>query len=308
MEQDYQKKYLRKYLWLIDTINRAKRISYNELNEKWLETEMSGGADLSKRSLHNWINAIQETFQINIKNDRKGKYCYSIDNEEELRKDTTTSWLVDTFSVSNLLLDSRIIKDRIVLEHVPSGQEYLSDIIEAMKGNRVINITYNNYWKGEERTYDLDPFCVKLFRQRWYMVARNPYFEGNNIRIYSLDRIKGLSKTDKTFKLPKDWDAADFFAFNYGIIAGDGTKAETVKLKVNAGQANYLRDLPLHSSQEEERNDEYSIFSLYLCPTYDFEQELLSQGDNIEVLEPQWLREEMADKIRRMLNKYENEK
>ena len=301
--------HLRKYLWLIDTIDRAgdKRISYNDLNEKWLETDMSGGLDLPKRSLQNWMNAIREIFQINIKNDRRGKYCYYIDNADKFRKDTTTVWLIDTFSVSNLLLDSRVIKDRIILESVPSGQEYLSGIIEAMKGNRVINITYCKYGNGEEKSYNLEPFCVKLFRQRWYMVARNPYYDENNIRIYALDRIKGLSATDKTFKMPKDWDSAAFFAFNYGIIAGGDIKPERVKLKVNAGQANYLRDLPLHSSQEEvERTDEYSIFSLFLRPTFDFEQELLSQGDYLEVLEPQWLREKIADTIKRMLEKYTN--
>ena len=303
MEQEY----LRKYLWLIDTINRAGRISYNDLNEQWLETDLSGGLDLPKRSLQNWMKAIREIFQIDIMNDRRGKYCYYIGNADKLSKDTTTAWLIDTFSVSNLLLDSRVIKDRIVLESIPSGQEYLSGIIEAMKGNRVINITYYSYWKGEECSFDVYPFCVKLFRQRWYMVALNPYHDENNIRIYALDRIKGMSVTDKTFKMPKDWDSAAFFACNYGIIAGGDIEPERVRLKVNASQANYLRDLPLHSSQEEvERTDEYSIFSLFLRLTFDFEQELLSQGNYLEVLEPQWLREKMADTIKRMLEKYTN--
>lgn len=301
MEQEY----LRKHLWLIDTINRKGHISYNDLNEKWLETDMSEGLDLPKRSLQNWMKAIRETFQIDIVNEGRGKYCYYIGNADKLSKDTTTAWLIDTFSVSNLLLDSRIIKDRILLENVPSGQEYLQDIIEAMKSNRVINITYRSYGTEVGRSYDVEPYCLKLFKQRWYMAARNPYYGDEGMCIYSLDRIWTLAVKDETFKMQRGWDAAKFFAKYYGVIVNDETNSETVKLKVDARQANYLRDLPLHLSQEEEEsNKEYSIFSYYLAPTYDFVQELLSHRDDVEVLSPQWLREEMAEIIERMLNKY----
>ena len=74
---------------------------------------------------------------------------------------------------------------------------------------------------------------------------------------------------------------------------------------MSAGQANYLRSLPLHSTQKEiERSGEFSIFQLHLCPEFDFKQEVLSMGEDIEVLEPVWLRKEIAGKIKRMWNKY----
>ena len=79
----------------------------------------------------------------------------------------------------------------------------------------------------------------------------------------------------------------------------------TTKLKLSASQANYLRSLPIHSTQKEiERSSEYSIFKMHLCPEFDFQMEVLSMGEDIEVLEPLWLREEIACKIKRMLNKY----
>jgi predicted DNA-binding transcriptional regulator YafY len=74
---------------------------------------------------------------------------------------------------------------------------------------------------------------------------------------------------------------------------------------VSARQANYLRSLPLHHSQQEiESTTEYSIFQLTLRPTYDFQQEILKNGDEIEVLEPLWLRNKITDKIKGMWNKY----
>ena len=82
---------------------------------------------------------------------------------------------------------------------------------------------------------------------------------------------------------------------------------EKVRLKVSSGQANYLRSLPLHKTQKEvERNDEYSIFELRIRPEFDFQQEILSQIPDVEVLEPTWLRDEIVEKVDEMWNTYKN--
>ena len=171
----------------------------------------------------------------------------------------------------------------------------------------MLNMTYHSCWKDEENNFDVQPYCVKLFRQRWYMVARSTYsyYYEKGPRIYALDRINDLHETEEKFEMPKDWTAKDFFEDCFGIIADRSVKPQAVKLKVVAGQANYIRDLKIHESQEEtERNEEYSIFTYYLRPAFDFQQELLWNGEDIEVLEPEWLRKEIAGKIKRMWNKY----
>jgi predicted DNA-binding transcriptional regulator YafY len=247
-------------------------------------------------------------FGINIVNENRGEYRYYIENVEDISKNGLRSWLYNTFCVSNALANSQSIKDRILLEFVPSGQKYLQPIIEAMKENRVVNITYHSYWKDEENNFDVQPYCVKLFRQRWYMVARSTYtyYYEKGPRIYSLDRIQHLHTTDETFELPKDWSAEEYFDGCFGIIADQRIKPQDVRLKVSAGQANYIRDLKIHDSQEEiEKNEEYSIFKYHLRPSFDFMQEILWNGEDMEVLEPEWLRKEMAGKIKRMCNKYE---
>ena len=85
----------------------------------------------------------------------------------------------------------------------------------------------------------------------------------------------------------------------------DDTPIESIRLKVNAYQANYLRALPLHSSQHElKRTEEYSIFSLRVRPTFDFKQKILSLGSTVEVLQPESLRADMRGEIQEMMNKY----
>ena len=300
-----------KYVWVIDTIYRVGKISFKELNQRWLNNEISEGVEIPKRTFDNWRYAIQDIFGLIIGNESKGDYRYYIMNEEDISRNGLRSWLYSAFCVSNALAGSQSVKDRILLEYVPSGQEYLQTIIEAMKENRILNISYRSYRKNEENNFDVEPFCVKLFHQRWYLVACGTYayYQQKWPRIYALDRITFIGKTDKAFKMPEGWSGKEFFENCFGIIAGDGTKVECIKLKVSAGQANYIRDLKLHASQQEiERNTEYSIFTCYLRPTYDFQQELLWHGEDMEVLEPLWLRKEMAERTKKIWEKYNKDK
>ena len=152
-----------KYVWVIDTIYQAGMISFEELNKKWLlDKEISRGLDIPKRTFDHWKSAIADMFGLHIENEGRGEYRYYIINEEDISKNGLRSWLYNTFCVSNALAGSQSIKDRILLEYVPSGQNYLQSIIKAMKENRVLNITYHDYNKDEDNSFDVHPYCVKL--------------------------------------------------------------------------------------------------------------------------------------------------
>ena len=292
------KNLLNKYVWLVDTIYKAKRISFDEINLRWLDNDMSEGKPLALRTFHKWRIAIEEMFGLIIENEQGGKYRYYIQNADELKNGSMRSWLFNTMTVSNLMMDNVSIKDKVLFEEIPDGEQYLPTILEALKKNVVLGMTYKSFSRDEENTFEVEPLCLKAFKQRWYLVARSPYYD--MIMIYALDRVHWLELKDKNFKYPKDFIPEEFFNDCFGIIADQKIDAETVKIKVSAGQANYLRTLTLHQSQQEiERTDEYSIFTVYLRPTFDFRQEILSQGSDIEVLSPKWFRDEVADACRR---------
>jgi hypothetical protein len=298
---------LNKYVWLVDTIYKAKRISYEDINRKWVDNDMSEGKPLPLRTFHKWRIAIEEMFGLVIENEQGGQYRYFIQNADELKNGSMRSWLFNTLTVSNLMLESVSIKDKILFEEIPDGEQYLPTIIEALKKNMVLEMTYQSYWRDEGNTFEVEPYCIKAFKQRWYLVARSPYYD--KVMIYALDRVYQLKPTTESFKYPEDFVPEEFFEDCFGIIADKDYNVETVKLKVVAGQANYLRSLPLHPSQHEiEQNDEYSIFTVRLRPTFDFRQEILSMGSDIEVLSPKWFREEVAEISKHMWNKYKYDK
>jgi predicted DNA-binding transcriptional regulator YafY len=264
---------------------------------------LSEGLEIPRRTFHTWKNAVEDMFGLVIMCDKSDGDRYYIENREVLEDDGLQRWLLSTMSVNNTLLENKALSDRILLESIPSGQDFLATVMEAMKKNRLLEITYKGFWSEHEHTFPVAPYCVKLFRQRWYLVGNS--VNEDKIRIYSLDRVLEAKLTEESFKYPKDFSPEVYFQDCFGIIRDDETEVETVKLKVNADQSNYLRSLPLHSSQEEiETNDDYSIFTLQVRPTFDFQQELLWNGDALEVLEPKWLRKEIAGVVKRMWNNY----
>ncbi len=301
------KNLLNKYVWLVDTIYKAKRITYEEICQRWLDNDMSEGKPLPLRTFHKWRIAIEEMFGLIIENEQGGRYRYYIQNADELRSGSMRSWLFNTLTVSNLMMENVSIKDKVLFEEIPDGEQFLPTILEALKKNQVLGMTYQSYSRDEENTFEVEPLCLKAFKQRWYLVARSPYYD--KIMIYALDRVHWLEEKDKSFKYPKDFIPEEFFEDCFGIISDQKVDVETIKIKVSAGQANYLRSLTLHQTQKEiERTDEYSIFTVRLRPTFDFRQEILSQGSDIEVLEPKWFRDEVAEISKHMWYKYKDDK
>ena len=304
------KNLLNKYVWLVETIYKAKKITFEEINEKWMDEEQ--GYDektktikpLSLRTFHKWRQNIEQMFGLIIENEKGGQYHYYIQNADDLKDESSLrSWLFRTLSVSNMMLDSVCIKDKILLEEVHDGREYLPVILESLKKNIVLKMTYQSFCRDEANTFEMEPYCLKAFKQRWYLAGRSPYYD--RIMIYALDRIHQLDLTDHSFEYPKDFKAENYFDDCFGIIADQNCDVETVKLKVSAGQAKYLNSLTLHGTQKEiERTDEYSIFTVKLRPTFDFQQEILSMGSDIEVLSPKWFREDTAERVKAMWNKY----
>ena len=297
-----------KLVWIVETIYKARKITFEELNRLWMDNiDLSGGEEMLKRTFHKWKWNIFDTFGLIIECEKSAPYRYYIENVDDIKSGGIENWLLSTYSVSNTLIESKSIKDRILLDNVPSGREYLEPILEAMKKNRFVHITYNNYLRDDLHEHYFMPLCVKLFRQRWYVVGRQ--WPSGNDTIYCLDRIRGFRMSSHTFEYPIDFSPKAFFDGCYGIIVDKECEIQKVKLKSSSGQANYLRNLPLHESQQEiERTEEYSIFEYHLRPTFDFRQEILWNGEDVEVLEPLWLRNEIIGNINRMWKNYNDER
>lgn len=298
---------LPKYTWLIETIRRAGKISHKDLSDKWQRhKELSDCRPLHRATFNRWREAIFDQFSITIDCQKTGGYLYYIANPEDIDDDRLKKWMLDSFAVGNIIGENLSLKGRILVDEIPSGRDYLTTILEAMKENRIVNITYRPFKKSHGFSFPIEPYCVKLFENRWYVLAHNVRY--GDIRLYGLDRMEDVEVTDNTFRIPKDFDAEEFFSGSYGVVIGTGEKPEKIILRANKDHKHYLKSLPLHHSQRLiEDAGEYADFELFLSPTYDFVMKLLQVGSMIEVIEPSHLRKTMKGWISDMYELYKND-
>ena len=308
----------KQYIWLIETINRAGKITLAELSEQWQEKEESEGMPLSRTTFNRHRDAILDMFGVVIGCDRKDGNRYYIENKEVLEENTVQNWMLSTLSVSNMLDENVSLQHRILLESIPSGNYILQDIIKAMRESRRIMITYRRYGAASANSFSVAPYCVKLFKRRWYLLARfddRPTYRDNgkgdkeSLSVFSLDRIEDLSIQESKFIMNPDFDAATYFNECFGIVIGDGTKPERIVIRAHGFEPYYLFDLPLHESQcVINETDEYTDFEYYLRPTSDFKAHLMSRGEWLQVISPEWLADEMQRWLQAALNRYNSEK
>lgn len=288
------------YIWLVSVLRQYKRLSLEEINNLWIRDDVIGGEPLNRKSFMRHKDAILNMFGIIIECDKEHGYKYYIDNPEVLNDDSIEGWMLSTLTVGTVLSDSIPLRDRILLESVPAGEEYLQTIIRALKTNRRITITYQRFG-SESYEKTIAPYALKLFHQRWYLLSHT----GNHFATYSLDRMLSVSLTDETFVMPEDFSPEAYFAEYFGVLT-DETPLVHVVLRTYGKTPNYLRTLPLHPSQKEIlQTDEYCDFSLDIRPTDDFIGELLKHAEGLEVLEPADLRNKVRDILKETQKRYD---
>lgn len=309
---------LGRYVWLIDTLRRYKRLTFQEISKLWQECGLGYGEKLPLRTFHNHQKAIKDIFDVYIDCDRKDGYRYYIDEPERIEGNNLRSWLISSYATLNQIQADNKLEDRIIFEEIPSGQTWLTCIADAMRRNHVLSITHQGFGKPEPSTFDIEPYFLKVVKRRWYVVARSPYYSERNKEqgvkpsdvylVYALDRISDIQDTGRTFKMKKNFDVHSYFEGCCGIITSNESSQKIV-LRAYNGFADYLRTLPLHESQREiGSDDESTLFEYHLKPTFDFYQLVLAQGDQVEVLEPESVRDEMRNFAQNILDFYTEKK
>ena len=279
------------YIWLINTIARGP-ISREVINEKWAHSPVNDYKQdyIPESNFHRWKNTIELLFDIQIKCNSNNEYY--IEKAADLHGANMRTRMLNLMSMNSLLKDCKELNRQILFEPVPAGEQFLAPIIEALRDKHAIQMTYQGFDKTHPSTFVVEPYCLKMFKQRWYLLAYSPDMDRK--LVYALDRMHEVEITKQKYELPNDFDAELYFKNAYGVTVLE-SQPERIIISIDEGQAKYLRTLPLHPSQkEEERNEEYSVFSYYVVPTFEFCQELYQYGSDVEVLAPEKLRQEFA--------------
>ena len=287
-------KLLKKYFWFLRAFQSGP-ITKEEIDIRWYRSPINeeGVKRIARSSFYHLKNEIEELFDVRIKCNAKKEF-YIEDTAKE--SDEFRQWLLSSLAIDTSLVDYEDMHQRIMFEKIPGGTQFLQPVVEAMQANNKVIILYGSF-KHEPREIIFSPYAIRVYKQRWYLIGESSDHPGET-RVYAFDRIMQLSTTNAHFQVPKEFKVDQFFANFYGVTVGEASDVQDIIVRIQKKGVPYLRTLPLHPSQREiNTTDEYSDFQFHLAPNFEFCQEILSRGDEAEVLAPQSLRDKFAETI-----------
>ncbi|MBO7455845.1 MAG: WYL domain-containing protein [Paludibacteraceae bacterium] len=299
------------YIWLVDTI-AAGHLSKDDIDRRWAHSAINiyGEPFFPTRKFHRYKEDILTLFGINIRCNRRLNYYY-IDSEDdfdqwyEMRR-----YIVSAFSLKATLDEAEDMPDSVLFEPIPGGTQYLSIVMRAIRARKQLLITYHSYDRNSDYDMFFSPYCLRVFKQRWYIVGEASTHP-DQIRVYALDRIVDLHVLDNDFSIPKGFSPQTFFHDYYGVFRN--AEPCLLRIEVAPRAALFLRSLPLHHSQRELTKIEAAachaepdsiVFEYFVAPTFDFIQQLRTFGAELRVLAPLSLARQMQADAEQLLARY----
>lgn len=298
----------RRYVWLVDVIRHAKKITYEEISNLWKNSPLNADhTPLALRTFHNHREAIENLFGIRILCDRSDHNRYYVADDYSMSSTKLKVWMLQTLSLSNLVnATSSNVESRIVLDITPEEKFGLTTVIEAMKKNMQVKLTYSIPTADNRTEFIVGPYCVRFWNRGWYVLGK--CVNTGKMLVFDLARVLNLTMLDTPFEYTEGFSPAEFFKNYYGMEIDPELNPVKIRLKVQGKTRDIIRTLPLHTSQKEiMAHFDSSIFEYYFVPSPDFKQTVLSMGTDVEVIAPLELRREIKEQIERMANNYESE-
>lgn len=285
-------------------INRIKRkpCSFEDVAEYLaLESEIqSYDFNVSKRTFQRDLNDIRSIYNIDIKYDFLKKVYYIDYNQSSEFNDR----LLEAFDTFNALNVRDNLADYIHLEkRRPMGTENLYGLLHAVRNRLEIEFIHHKFWEDRPTLRKVHPYALKEFRNRWYLMGKD--LEDQRIKSFALDRLTDLDITKKAFAEITDFNMQEHFKYCFGIISPNNTKPDEIILSFTPLQGKYIKTLPLHETQKVliENKKEFRI-SLRVYITHDLLMEILSFGDSVKVISPDYLIEEMLSTYSSAIKQY----
>jgi predicted DNA-binding transcriptional regulator YafY len=183
------------------------------------------------------------------------------------------------------------------------GARHLRTLLQAIRANRVVRFDYEKFTGESAKSYFFHPYLLKEYRNRWYVIGYNP--EKQVTVVFGLDRIKGeVEITTETFVRNESFDPDLYFRYSLGITVVDEAP-EKVVLRFSPLTAKYVESQPIHPSQTTLSNSaKGKDIQIEVCITRELIMQILSYGDEVEVISPESLRMRIAETLSESLDKY----
>lgn len=180
------------------------------------------------------------------------------------------------------------------------GLENITPLFEAIVNKQVLNISYKSFKANKPVTCEVHPYFLKQYNNRWFLFGWNTEYSA--ITNFALDRIEAVSPMFVEFiEKPEKINFDEYFDDIIGVTIPKDKRVEHIVMRIAPDRYPYIRNKPLHQSQHN-YDKEYRV-SIDVIPNNELIALLLSFGSQLEVLEPQNVRDMMREHVK-TLNKF----
>ena len=209
-----------------------------------------------------------------------------------------------------------------------TGLEHFGDLFDAIVEQRVVELKYHRFGK-KPQTKLLHPYQLKQWNYRWYVVGsekltgkEDPGLKKSKERfkyiVVPLDRIEEvIIRLEKCKEMEDDdFDFREHFKDIVGVSLLPEGEPVNVTVKVNYPNAWYMETKPIHWSQRvlestepwikvegEKPKPGYKIIQWEVIPNEELVQQLMVYADQLEVLEPEWVKLKIIDRAKAIIVK-----
>src|SRR5699024_10003763 len=134
--------------------------------------------------------------------------------------------------INSLNLSDRMSEYIHFEKRQPHGTENLYAILHAIKNKVLLQFVYENYWKDKQTQRQVEPYALKEFRRRWYVISKD--LADKKLKSFALDRIDDVEILKTKFNYPTDFDVNEHFKYCFGISGPNADQPEEVILSFTA--------------------------------------------------------------------------
>lgn len=175
-------------------------------------------------------------------------------------------------------------------------EKVIQALTDAMLQQKVCEVRYHAYTHDEENRFTIEPLHFFEHNGGLYAYARVPKHDW--VITLAVERIIELTPTSKTFAYPDDFDPEDKLASAFGVTDNDPCE---VKIWFSAREARYIKERKWAKDQTITDNGDGSIIlEMRTSGIWEVMRWVLSWGKEAKVLEPERLRKELQDEIKKM--------
>lgn len=232
-----------------------------------------------------------------VTNELMGILSKTISSQANLKKNTVISIYSQLSSDTDIISHTTNPRDKKV-------DKTFSTLFNHIRHKQNVRLVTKSRILNEKTSFLLSPWYLREYNRRWNLIGYD--IKEKKVRHFALDIITRIADCGGEWKKPEK--LAEIYKDIIGISLPE-SEAMDIVFWVDSSQIDYIETKPLHCSQKEAKENEIpklienrngKYYKIHCKKNYELIRDLMSYHNNIIVLAPNEIVEDIKQKIEDM--------